>query len=70
MRPQLNQILTSVQGSPHWDNNFCKADAQETAEKAKVASNIPIPDCDPIYGRNGPLVDIWKKAAAAAAAAA
>ncbi|KAF2864865.1 hypothetical protein BDV95DRAFT_588208 [Massariosphaeria phaeospora] len=51
-------------GSPHWDNNFCKADAQETAEKAKVASSVPIPDYDPVYGKGGPLVDIWRRAIA------
>ncbi|KAJ9668430.1 hypothetical protein H2201_001478 [Coniosporium apollinis] len=57
-------------GSPHWDNNFCKADEKETQEKARNARNVPIPEFDPIYGKGGPLVRIWGDAAAAAAAAA
>jgi uncharacterized protein YjlB len=49
-------------GSPHWDNNFCKADREETEEKASIAKDVPIPEFDPIYGREGPLVQIWSKA--------
>jgi uncharacterized protein YjlB len=49
-------------GSPQYDNNFCKADRQETIEKAAVARGVPIPEFDPIYGREGPLVQIWGKA--------
>ncbi|KAF2476089.1 uncharacterized protein BDR25DRAFT_300886 [Lindgomyces ingoldianus] len=52
------------EGSPHWDNNFCKASAEETSEKARVAESVPIPEYDPVYGKGGPLVDIWRKAAA------
>ncbi|KAK5001823.1 hypothetical protein LTR28_012177, partial [Elasticomyces elasticus] len=51
-------------GSPHWDNNFCQADAGETAEKARNARGVPVPDHDPIFGLDGPLVEIWRKAAA------
>lgn len=51
-------------GSPHYDNNFCKAGPEETEEKAKNAKAVPIPECDPIYGVNGPLVDLWTKASA------
>ena len=42
-------------GSPHYDNNWCKADSNETAAKAANARAVPLPDFDPIYGRNGPL---------------
>ncbi|KAK4989423.1 hypothetical protein LTR66_007073 [Elasticomyces elasticus] len=52
------------EGSPHWDNNFCQADAGETAEKARNARGVPVPDHDPIFGLDGPLVEIWRKAAA------
>ncbi|GAB7353934.1 hypothetical protein MBLNU459_g4541t2 [Dothideomycetes sp. NU459] len=48
-------------GSPHWDNNFCKADEQETVEKASVARKVPIPDSDPIFGFGGPLVQLWRE---------
>ncbi|KAF2091216.1 hypothetical protein K490DRAFT_54110 [Saccharata proteae CBS 121410] len=47
------------EGSPHWDNNWCKADAQETAAKAANAAKVPVPSDDPIYGRGGPLCSIW-----------
>lgn len=52
-----------LQGSPRWDNNFCKADTRETAAKSFVAHRVPIPVSDPVYGLDGPLVDIWNKAA-------
>jgi len=55
--------LTFIKGSPHWDNNFCKAGEEETAEKASNARAVPIPDCDPIFGFGGPLVEIWCEAA-------
>ncbi|PSK34304.1 hypothetical protein B9Z65_8630 [Elsinoe australis] len=53
------------QGSPHWDNNWCRVDAEETHEKSLTAEQIPIPSTDPVYGTNGPLVDIWTRASAA-----
>jgi len=49
-------------GSPHWDNNMCKADPEETAEKATNARYVPIPDFDPVFGAEGPLVRIWENA--------
>jgi len=51
-------------GSPHWDNNFCKAGADETNEKAANARAVLLPESDPIFGAGGPLVEIWRKASA------
>ncbi|EPE30557.1 RmlC-like cupin [Glarea lozoyensis ATCC 20868] len=51
-------------GSPHWDNNFCKAGLEETIEKEINARAVPIPPSDPVFGAGGPLVEIWKQAAA------
>lgn len=50
------------QGSPHWDNNFCEADEQETKNKAEIAKAVPIPEYDPLFGYHGPLVGLWKAA--------
>lgn len=50
------------QGSPHWDNNFCKAEKEETRQKAANAKAVPVPGSDPIFGAGGPLVEIWGKA--------
>ncbi|KAN0112323.1 hypothetical protein V8E51_005274 [Hyaloscypha variabilis] len=50
------------EGSPHWDNNFCKADEQETKLKAANARAVPVPDSDPVFGAGGPLVEIWTAA--------
>lgn len=52
-----------IQGSPHWDNNFCKAGEDETAQKAANAKAVPIPDSDPVFGLGGPLVELWSQAA-------
>ena len=41
--------------------NFCEASEMETAEKAATAKAVPIPEYDPVYGKGGPLVDIWKR---------
>ena len=51
-------------GSPRWDNNYCKAGPEETAEKARVARAVPVPDADPVFGEGGPLVKIWREAVA------
>ncbi|TVY36647.1 Uncharacterized protein LSUB1_G005719, partial [Lachnellula subtilissima] len=50
------------EGSPHWDNNFCRAGEEETMQKARNARAVPVPDSDPVFGVGGPLVGIWKEA--------
>ncbi|KAI9705865.1 MAG: hypothetical protein M1836_005271 [Candelina mexicana] len=57
-------VIASEQGSPPWDNNFCKAGPDETEEKARACRNVPLPDYDPVFGVGGPLVDIWSQVAA------
>jgi uncharacterized protein YjlB len=48
--------------SQHWDNSFCRADLGETGEKAANARAVPVPECDPITGKDGDLVRIWRGA--------
>jgi uncharacterized protein YjlB len=55
-----------VQGSPHWDNNWCKASPEETQEKANQARQVPIPQHDPIFGLNGHLPKLWNGSLASA----
>jgi hypothetical protein len=49
------------QGSPHWDNNWCKASPEETWEKAVQAKAVPIPEHDPISGIGGHLPKLWTR---------
>jgi hypothetical protein len=51
---------SSDQGSPHWDNNWCKASPEETQEKAEQAKEVPVPEHDPIFGLGGHLPKLWK----------
>ncbi|KAI9704056.1 MAG: hypothetical protein M1820_005678 [Bogoriella megaspora] len=53
--PPYEYVGLYPEGSPHWDMNLCKASEEETAEKAAVASSVPIPTHDPVYGKEGPL---------------
>ena len=52
-----------VQGSPKYDNNFCKAGVEETRVKAEVARGVPVPGWDVVNGVDGPLCGIWREAA-------
>lgn len=49
------------EGSPHRDNNFCKADVNETSQKASNTRAVLVPDYDPIFGVGGLLVEIWRQ---------
>ena len=44
--------------APRWDNNYCKA-PEEAESKAAVARNVAMPEQDPVYGVDGPLMQIW-----------
>ncbi|KAK8194363.1 hypothetical protein M8818_007553 [Zalaria obscura] len=61
--PDFEYIGVYPEGSPHWDNNWCKAGAEETAQKAATARAVPIPATDPVFGLDGPLVRLWREAA-------
>jgi uncharacterized protein YjlB len=63
---QYEYIGLYPEGSPHWDNNFCRASVGETREKATNARAVPIPEYDTIIGKDGYLVRIWTAALSAA----
>jgi uncharacterized protein YjlB len=44
-------------GSPKWNNNFCKANEEETNVKAEQAKEVPVPDYDPIVSTATKVVD-------------
>ena len=46
-------------GSPKYDNNFCKDSFDETEQKKDVARSLPVPSSDLVHGEHGPLVEIW-----------
>lgn len=60
-------LLTSVvcvcvcQEAPKWRNNFCKG-TEEMARLEEEIRNVAIPDHDPVYGKDGPLVLLWREA--------
>jgi hypothetical protein len=54
MQAEETQLTERQQkGSPRSDNNFCRAGAAETHEKAANANAVPIPEYDPITEKNG-----------------
>ena len=46
--------------------NFGKESPEKTREIGKKCEQVEIPLCDPLYGKDGPLVRIWREAAARA----
>lgn len=44
-----------------FDIHWCKDGPEKTKELAQAAANVPIPECDPLYGRGGPLPRIWRE---------
>jgi len=42
-------------------HNLRKRDPQERAESLDEIRNVPIPDMDPVYGEDGPLLHKWVK---------
>ncbi|KAH7085196.1 hypothetical protein BKA63DRAFT_13130 [Paraphoma chrysanthemicola] len=47
--------------NPKWRNNYCKGEEPLEDLKKEIA-NVEMPEADPVYGIDGPLVRIWKAA--------
>ncbi|KAH6669902.1 hypothetical protein B0J14DRAFT_106948 [Halenospora varia] len=45
-----------------FDMHYCDATPDETKKLAARCAQTPVPDLDPLYGRDGPLPRIWKDA--------
>ena len=53
--------LLVVGGYPtgmRWD--LCRGDPDEHDEVLANIARVPIPDHDPVQGKNGPLVELWR----------
>ncbi|TDZ36883.1 Uncharacterized protein C8035_v006477 [Colletotrichum spinosum] len=48
--------------SPHYRSELGKKDLKEKAGLIEEVAAVPVPPQDPLYGRSGPLVKIWKSA--------
>jgi uncharacterized protein YjlB len=42
-----------------WD--MCYGADGERPETDENIARVPVPQCDPVYGMNGPLIDLWSK---------
>jgi uncharacterized protein YjlB len=55
------QVVDAAQSGPKWRNNYCKGEEPIDDLKDEIA-HVAMPDEDPVYGTDGPLVRIWKAA--------
>lgn len=49
-----------VQEAPKWRNNWCKG-TEDMSQLIEEIKQVKVPDHDPVYGLNGPLVRLWKQ---------
>jgi len=40
--------------------DLIRSGAEEAGELRRAVSEVPLPDCDPIFGSSGPLLEHWK----------
>jgi uncharacterized protein YjlB len=41
-----------------WDMNYGKENERPAADQN--IKNVPLPDLDPVYGKSGPVIELWK----------
>ena len=41
--------------------DLCRGSKAEREKAITVIPKVPMPDSDPVYGRNGPLLTLWRK---------
>jgi len=42
------------------DPDLCRESAGEIGRAARNIAAVPLPESDPLYGEQGPLVDLWR----------
>jgi uncharacterized protein YjlB len=40
--------------------NICRGSRAEHTKALETIPNVPLPDTDPVYGKNGPLMRLWR----------
>lgn len=40
--------------------DLCRGSKAEREKALTVIPNVPVPDSDPVYGKNGPLLTLWR----------
>ena len=53
--------MTRFQDAPKWRNNWCEG-AENMDDLEREIQRVGVPDRDPVYGLNGPLVTLWRQA--------
>lgn len=46
---------------PEGTYNLCRGSKDEHDKALKAIPNVPLPNSDPVLGKNGPLVELWRK---------
>jgi uncharacterized protein YjlB len=45
----------------HGEYNLCRGSKSEHKAALKTIPLVPLPDADPVYGKNGPLKRLWRR---------
>ena len=51
-------VVGAYPARQHWD--MCHGKPGERPKADKNIARVPLPEADPVYGPNGPLVDKWQ----------
>lgn len=54
-------FVDKAQEAPKWRNNLCEGEEDMDALRHEIDA-VAVPDHDPVFGKDGPLVELWKSA--------
>jgi uncharacterized protein YjlB len=46
---------------PEGTYNLCRGSKAEHAKAVRTISQVPLPDSDPVHGKDGPLIALWSR---------